>query len=253
MSHSILQRCSVLGLLFTGLALSGCSSLSHKKDEQAVQQIKSVAVVAFQVQRPAPAGIGLNLSGGGLGATQNGSIIPQHDENTDKMYSDLVSAFSEKLKWNVMKPEKMKSQAGYLAAYKKTMEGWQNKMGPGAGIKQFIVDGVMDFDGPRILDVAGRDQLIDALGVDALVVSSINVYLDGTTVMGIGGRHPVSRLSFMVYRKGDASPVWFEGNIDGEKEESVGKTGFWDEELLAKLAVKSARTAYAKIGDTNVQ
>jgi hypothetical protein len=240
-----------LTVLASLVPLAACSSLTHSKDEVAVSQIKKVAIVAFSANEPASAQIGLNLGSGKLEGAQGGTMIPQNDPAVDSMYADLCKSFKHQLKWNVMDPKLMTTHNGYRDAFDKTMKGWQNKMPPGGGRKQFIVKDVMDYDSPRILDVAGRDALIQALGVDALVVARVDVDLNGTTVMGIGSRHPQSNLSFSIYRKGDEKPVWFEGGIKGEEmEESVGKTGFIDEALLQKLALKSIQTAYAKIGLT---
>ena len=67
--------------------------------------------------------------------------------------------------------------------------------------------------------------------------------------LGIGARHPQSRLSFMLFTPGTSSPDWFEGGIDGEESKtSVGATGFIDEDLMNRLALQSAQEAYAKIG-----
>jgi hypothetical protein len=229
-------------------ALVGCSGLSHRKDEAAVSHVKRVAVVAMSVYEPASAGIGLNLNSGKLHGTAGGSLIPQTDAHVDTMYTEFGKAFEKNLGWQVMGRDQMTGNKGYIIAYDRTMKGFQNKMPPGEGMKQFNVTKVMDFDGPRILDFAGREALIQALKVDAIIVGRMQVFLSGTTVMGIGSRHPQTQVMFNMYSKGVEQPIWFEGNLQGDEMESVGKTGFIDEKLLGELALKSAKTAFAKIG-----
>jgi hypothetical protein len=88
--------------------------------------------------------------------------------------------------------------------------------------------------------------------VDSIVVARVNVSLTGTSVMGLGDRFPQSRVSFQIYTRGQEKPVWFDGEIDGEvSRESVGSTAFFDEDLLGRLAAKSADTAFHKIGNVS--
>lgn len=217
------------------------------KQESEVKAIKKVAIVSFSAYLPQSAKVGLNLSSGKLGATEGGSLIPQNSENIDQMYEEFAKSLKANLGWNVYKTKDMIVHPGYTNAFRKTMEGWQNKMGPGEGTTQFLVKGVMDYDGTRILDTNGRDELINDLGVDAIITARVDVMLNGTKVLGIGARHPQSRVSFQVHTKGKSTPVWFDGGVDGDEMESVGSTGFIDNGLLEKLALQSAKSAYTKI------
>ena len=106
----------------------------------------------------------------------------------------------------------------------------------------------MDFDSARIMGAEGRTALAKALGVDSIIVAEVDIQLKGTTVMGIGSRYPQARLSFQVYSPEQENAVWFDGGIEGdEAKESVGKTAFLDEEILNRLTVKSASSAFRKI------
>jgi hypothetical protein len=233
---------------------SGCGLIKTRdKDEASVQTIKRVAVVAFDVTQPASKKLSLNLSKGRLEGAAGGSWLAQQASHVDQLYADLGQSFRANLKWNVMKPELMKANPGYVKAYKDTMEGWQNKMPPAQGDNLFLVTGVMDGDALRILGPEGRDALIDALNVDAIITADIRTVIHGTSIMGIGAQHPSANLSFWIYTKGKEKPVWFEGQIEGdEAPESIGATGFINETLLNQLVSKSAKTAFAKIGQTKV-
>ncbi|MGE3975490.1 MAG: hypothetical protein AB7F59_13275 [Bdellovibrionales bacterium] len=236
-------------LAMIALAMISCSGLTHFKDEAAVGEIKKVAVVAFMVQQPSSASLGVDLSKGQLKAGNTANFMPTEGTHADLMYTDLSEALKKNLRWNVMDKKTMASNAGYVKAYKQTMDGWQNKMPPGEGMNQFLVAQVMDAEGPRILDMKGRDELIEALKVDAIMVARVNVILNGTSIMGLGSRYPQSKVSFFVYKKGVEKHIWFDGGIDGEESKtSVGGSAFIDETLLSNIAVASAKTAFAKIG-----
>jgi hypothetical protein len=241
---------TVAGLTLTALLLSSCGVFkTREKNEAAVQKVKTVAVVAFSAYQPASAHIGLNLGSGKAEGAAGGSMIPQNSEHIDQMYEDIAKAFGKNVGWNVLDVKKMMNSAAYQKAFKATMEGWQNKMPPGAGQNHFIVKNIMDFDAARILDVKGRDELLKGLGVDAIIAVRVQVDLSGTTVMGVGSRYPAAKTAFYVYEEGNAKPIWFEGNLDGEtSKKSVGKTGFIDEKLLNTEALVSARTSFEKIG-----
>lgn len=238
-----------LPLLILPLA-SGCGLFKvREKNDVEVAKIHKAAVVAFSVLEPASAAVSLSLSKGRTEAVAGGSMITQHSDHIEDMYANMRTELSKNLHWEVLDEAPMITNAGYQTAYDKTMKGWQNKMPPGAGEKQFAVKDVMDFDSGRILGPEGRDALIQALGVDAIVVAHVDVQLSGTTVMGIGSRYPQSRVSFQVYARGQEKPVWFDGGVEGDvSQESVGATGFIDEDLLGRLAAKSAVTAFQKIG-----
>lgn len=241
------MRFLVLGLT---IALFGCGVMKvREKDEAAVKGVKRVAIVAFMTQQPGSATVGLNLSKGQVEGGSNASMFAKSSDHAEQMYDALAEQLKKNLRWSLQDKKSMISNPGYTKAYKQTMEGWQNKMPPGQGMNQFLVSQVMDADGPRILGLSGRDELIDALKVDGILVVRITTSLNSTSIMGIGNRYPQSRVSFQLFSKGKEQPIWFDGQIEGEESKtSVGKTAFIDEKLLSDLAVDSAKTAFSKIG-----
>ena len=235
--------------LFICLILPACGGLKTRdKDERATSQIKNAAVVAFMVDEPAAATLGLNVGSGKVKGMHGGSMISKNASEVDQMLAALQGTLKDQLHWKVQGTSEMVARPGYLAAYDRTMKGFQNKFPPSSGQNRFLVPKVMDFDSVRILGQEGRDQLITALGVDAIVAVRVDVILKGTTFAGIGARHPQSQFSFYVYSKGKEAPIWFEGRIAGEEaKESVGSTGFIDEQLLSELALRSAHTAFRQL------
>jgi hypothetical protein len=182
------------------------------------------------------------MKGGG------GGIVSQSPES-NQMYESIIKAFADKTKWKVTASSVLKKNTGYQAAYDRTMKGFQNKYPVSSDQQKYTVDSIMDNDSLRILGVEGRNALMKALGVDALITAQVDVFLKGNTVMGIGSRYPQARLSFQLYTPNADRADWFEGNLEGEEAKvSVGKTAFFDEKILNEQALQSARTAFAKIG-----
>lgn len=229
--------------------LTGCGAFKVRdKNVAEVEKIKKVAVVAFTMDEPAPVQIGLNLGSGKLEANKGGSALTENSPHVDQLLSDLEKAVQSKLRWQVLEHKKMLSNGAYTKAYQDTMEGWQNKMPIPEGQSRFVIDKMLDQDALRIMGPQGRDALIAALGVDAIMMAKINVHIEANTIMGIGSRYPKSSLSFYVYKKGTENPVWFDGQVEGEtSKESVGKTNLFNASDMHRLAAESAKTAFLKI------
>jgi hypothetical protein len=222
----------IIGLLV--LSSAGCAGLTHKKDAVATSTIKRVAVVGFSTIEPAPA--------------FNSGTMQQKDPHIEQIFQDLNASLHTTMNWTILDATKMKANPAYDADYHKYMDGFQNKMPPGKGEKDFIANGIMDDQCTRIMGMAGRDALMKALNVDAIFVARLTIQINGTSVMGIGARHPQAKLSFSLYKLGVENPVWFEGGVDGEEQPSVGSTGLSvDEGLFAQYAINSSKTAFAKI------
>ncbi|MEZ4816232.1 MAG: hypothetical protein R3A80_13685 [Bdellovibrionota bacterium] len=233
--------------LFT---LSSCGTFKvRNKDNAQVSSIKTVALVGMDVVEPVPKELGLNLGSGKVEADSAGGIgkFQQKSSHVEAMYQELHRALGLRLKWKVLPKQSMINNAGYKAAYTKTMKGWQNKMPPGQNQAQYVVEDVLDYDALRIMGQDGRDKLISDLGVNAIMVAKVYITLGGTSIMGFGPRHPKSTLTFQVYKKGIEAPVWFDGNVEGKEGDSVGATGLWSVEKLHKEGLDSAIDAFSKI------
>lgn len=227
------------GVAIFYLFISACGSIKVRdKNVAEVSQVKKAAVVAFSLVQPKP----VNLSFDSIDST-----------HVEEIYSDLMKSFEKKLNWSLLSSLELKKQKGYQTAFNKTMKGWQNKMPVPQDQTQFVPEQIMDFDSVRILGVNGRNELCDQLNVDAIIAAKVNIIIEGTTVMGVGKRYPKAQLSFFVYKRGQETPIWFDGRIEGAKSEtSIGMTGFMDPKLLNELAVKSAKSAFSKINEKSV-
>lgn len=238
-----------LPYLLSATLTMGCAGLATKsRSEAEIQKIKKVAVVAYTATLPASATLSLDVGTGKTGASQGGSTLTANSAETERMLVDFTKALEKSQGWKTVDIQTMVKNPGYLEAYKKTMEGWQNKMPPGAGgTVDYVVPKVMDWNGPRILDFDGREKLMVDLGVNAIAMLKVNVTLKGFSVAGIGARKPVARAHIEVYHAGNPRPVWFETFEGSEPTEHVGMTAFIDEQKLQKLSLASVQSAYEKM------
>jgi hypothetical protein len=225
---------------------SACSGLAiREKDQASVGQVKRVAVIGFESVQPMATHAELAK------IVEKGSdALEQTDPHADQMYADLVNSLSSQMNWKIVDRRSMLSNATYKKLYTQTMTGLQQTHMPvGPDSKKMLAKEIMEADAGRRMAVAGRDELMNALGVDALVVTRIDVELSGFRIFGFGPQYPQSRATFIMYGKGREKPVWHDGWIEGDKmDQSIGSTRFFDNKLLSELAVKSAKTAFAKIG-----
>ena len=238
-----------IALLGATVLLTACGSIKTKdRNVEQTTQIKRAAVVGFVADLPARSGISLSANTGNMGGAAGGSMIPKESARTEEMLKEINKAFGQRLKWTMLDVSKLPENASYKEAYKKTMEGFQNKFPPSAGTNRFLVKNMMDFDSLRILPQADREKLMRDLKVDAVIATRLDVVLNGTTVMGVGSRYPQAKLFFQVFKMGQERPVWFETLEGKEMEESIGKTGLTlDEEKAAVLGLESLRAGLTKL------
>ncbi len=229
---------SLILVLAFGFVSSGCGGMSKYKEQDKVAGIQKAAVVAIGVYQPA-------LEGGFLG-TRSGKLMVD-SPHAAMIYKDLVAELQKNLGWKMLSFDQVRGASVMASAFERTMKGFQNKVPPGAGENLYRAEGMLDQDSPRILGPKGRDELIDGLKVDAIVVVTVRTAIKGTTVMGIGSRKPQALVTLAVYRRGQEKPVWFDGQIEGDvSTESIGvSTG---KDALDALVMQSSKTAFMKIG-----
>jgi hypothetical protein len=225
-------------LCFLSLIFISCGSMTYNKKEDKVSKIHKVAVIATEIDQTAAKELSLNLGSNKLEGGSGGSMINQYSDHADK----ILKSFSD--------INKMKTQSAYQANYEKLMKGWHNRMPPGAEINRFLIKDLLDTQAVRIMGQEGRDQLIKDLAVDAIVVINIRLLIESTTFMGIGNRYPYTMATMSVYTLGEEAPVWFDSTLKSQiSKTSVGKTGFFDEDLFKKLSIETSAEAFKQIGN----
>lgn len=218
-------------LLIAPLFFLSCAS-TRKLETTQIKSVRSFAITGFSAYLPFS-----NLS-------SNAAV--KHSAATDEMYDSMGSKMSAFLKAKAIKRSDLVTQPAYVKAYDATMKGFQNKNIDMSSMR-YEVDKVMDNDCIRLLDVTGREQLMKALNVDALVSLEVRVSLAGMTVMGLGTRKPQTQVFIQMFKRGIETPIWFETLVGETSNESVGATGFINEDKLRELALASFKTALVKM------
>ncbi len=233
--------------------LTSCASIKvggGSYEPEKVQQIRSAALVGVEVVEP-EAFDPLKPSGkiAGSGNTMMGNMkssIAEPAEGKAPYYKNMHDFLKKNLKWNMVEMQAVTRNPVNKEFYKNTSSGFQQKSMIDYREGNFTVPDVMDFDAVKQIGQSGREKLMDALKVDALVSYRVHVTLSGTTVMGIGSMYPQSILQFQVYKRGIEKPVWEDLQAEGVPgEESIGKTRLTlDVSKLNEEGIASAETAY---------
>ena len=181
-------------LLVFPLIVVSCAIKSKVRDDAQMKDLKKVAVIGFNASIPA------GIAGG--------SIEKITSAETDKMFAEFNKALVKQFNWQVLDADTMKRQPAYVRAYDMTMKGWQNKSMVDPNRRNFVIEGIMDTESLRQMGKEGRDQLMQALRVDSLIVATVGTYFESFTVMGIGNRYTQARVYVQMYKKGAEDITW---------------------------------------------
>lgn len=243
-------RFSNVALLSLALLLaSGCATMGRSRNEEEIAKVKKAAVVAYVMKAPASNRMSLSLNSGKMQGAIGGSSFYQKSEQANLIFADFQPAFASASRWNLVPTGYVKENGTYTSKAQPMMAIVQIRDLPPAGENWYLVDKLMAPQALELLDRNSKNQLMAGLGVDALVAVEVKTeFAGGFKFLGLGGHHPQSTMRFKVYTRDNDEPAWTEW-IQGDKtEESTGLTGFMSEEDMLKLARKSARQAFAKIG-----
>jgi len=237
------------GFLSALILLNGCSTLSVKKED--MTSIKKVAITGFGSTQDMPAGLVFSLGSKSESPGSNLTVLgPEEEKHVNQMYQDLATTLEKNLKWNVLSRDDVAHSSRYKNIYTQKMEGWHSRPVAGENTHLYHPSGIADAWIMRQLDQKERDQLIDELNVDALILASVRVTLEDQgglkKLVGAGELHPKASLYFEIYKKGIEEPVWRDTWARGEStSEGVGHIlGVTDVDALKKASIVAAWNSY---------
>lgn len=235
-------------LCAVSLSLMSCSTMSRQRDDAEYKKVKSAAVVAFILKEPASDVLAVDIGSGAKGAQLGGSSFYQTSTSADQSYQDLTAYLSKQTGWSVLALNDVQHNKYYTDEATKLMAPIKILHAPPSGSNWYLAKDVM---APSAAEIGGREErnkLMNALGVDAIVVATVDVSIKGGfSLNGLGPRKPQSNFVMKVYERDHDKPIWNE-EIQGEKsEESLGWIGFIDEKRMDQLAAESTKTALARI------
>lgn len=243
-----------LVLLFAA-SFIGCAHGGKNYDEASVSKVRKTAIVGFTLlQEAAVKDIPLPPMPGGMGSNIPG--INTFAKVTDHAASVLAvyeKTMHDKRKWNVVPAATVASNSVYSAMFAGKMVNWKNKMSPKKDTQMLMVEGMLDQETADRLNKNERDQLMQSLGVDSLVIIKVAVDLrkpGGLSLNGVGqsSLHPFATAYFTLYTKGSEKPVWeaWHETKGGEQAVSSGGSRI-DQERMDTLSKASAKTAFSEL------
>jgi hypothetical protein len=232
-------------------ATTACSTLSV--DKARIAHIHKVAVVGFSVEQQMPTGIAFNFgSHRSADPGFHGSSV-QPADHADAIYAELGRVLHREMKLTVIDRKVIAKNAAYAEFFDHSMHGWQNRPPVGSHVSCFGADGVTDAWPVDRMDPAARQDLMKALGVDALAVATVRISLkEGgglERMVGAGQYMPQARVAFTLYDDSGQDPVWRDAAAIGEtlKEGTEHVLGAADVKELNRLAIAAADKAFAKL------
>jgi hypothetical protein len=219
------QRLPSLVAFVLMCSFAGCSTVQFKKDQLAATTRLAVIGFSGSVEIPDEGGA-KNKVGSLLNAVKtskdvlSGSSETRRVEQGERVYDTLVRRLQEGTGWTVVPRETLKND-----------EEYQNVLKRAAG-RPGVHDGgfqrpkeVMRDDFVKELEPAGRKELMQRLGVDAVAVARVRYVKGGTSGVSIGGFgktsvYPKAIASLTVY-DASGSAIWEEQWAEG-KPSSLG-------------------------------
>jgi hypothetical protein len=241
----LFRQTLVLGFL---LVLSSCAGMGRVYDAGAMSSARKVAVVAVDVVQPEEFNIlKPSSSGGGSGPMSQMNIaIATPSPHVNEYADDFRSLLIEGRHWNVLPRAKVETNAAVQKYIKDTTEGFQSTQPIPARMTKFRGPGLLDVDSANKIGQAARDEIMQSLGVDTLALARYDIQLNGTSIMGIGNKHPQANMIVTVYARGVEKPIWRDSAQGQEMEGSVGKTNITlDFNVMKDLSIKSSHKAFA--------
>lgn len=232
------------------LMCGGCASLKVQKDE--VAKIKKVAVVGFSIVQDDPPKPQISF-----GATddyqQSGTAAHCEDAaHANLVLEGLNNQLKTKMKWTVLDS----NQVNKNTIIQERMKWQKSSLRP----LELIPNNTECFVSAKIpekfaldrFDFPQRQKLIESLGVDAIVIASIRVVYENTSMLkmvGGGNFRPRSTLNYHLYNAKQEDPIWMDTWARGEPtaegtSQFLGMTN--NNELNAKV-VSSAQSAFSEL------
>jgi hypothetical protein len=216
-----------------------------------VASVKKVAVVAVDVVQPEEFNLFNHTNAGGPGPMGQMNIaIATPSEHVDEYADDFRQELKKKRGWNTIPRSEVANNSVIAKYIKDTTEGLQSTQPIPAHMTKFRAPDLLDVDSANKIGQAARDEIMQSLGVDALAFARYDIQLNGTSIMGIGNKHPQANMIVTIYQRGMEKPIWRDQAQGQEMDDSVGKTNITlDFNLMKKLGIESSHKAFGEIAD----
>jgi hypothetical protein len=237
-------------LIFSAAVLGGCSMTKVKVDPQGLGQAKKVAIVGFHLLVEEPKSIMGDINK--IKDLAHGKVdgANQESDAADQLYGDLATRLSREMNWQVKSAADVRANALYKQLVVQYTTGLQIGGTPhGENMHQLRPHGILDSE-PLISKISQgkREELMDALGVNALVGDFVIATLKNESSLGgMIGRakyKPHTQNIIRVYVRGKKGPVWFDTWAWGDGDEAIQASANYisDEALLKQVRISSEKS-----------
>ncbi len=213
-------------ITFAALALmlsSACSTLSVNKAELA--NVKSAALVGFGADisalQPRDEGSNRGVMGtinavNKIRKMSDGRSFEERHAQADGSYRLFVERLAKDLGWKVLSATETSSNAEYTTEYQnRTAKKWMASTTEALGSKLYVKGIMWDQDAQR-LSAEDRARLMEALGVDAIAIATVELKVGKTTGFGRYTRYPAAVIKLAVYDRSHPDPIWSDRYAPGD-------------------------------------
>jgi hypothetical protein len=222
--------------LLAALLFVACTPRTFLAKPEALNPIRSVAIIGFDTYVSADIGAKLNKLMGPdlLIQTLSSGWKPNVASPIDAKgaYGVMAERLSSELGVRTLGYEEVAGSEAYAALFKKYL--YEHSVG------NLRVDGILSGEGARKLTVEERESLRKALGVDAVMAVELSYWVDDAGIVSeVGGERLWGRIDAVMFADGP-EPIWRD-EADGERTKK-GLPPLVHQEALAdiKIAVEEA-------------
>jgi len=237
--------------IFSMMLASGCASTAVVS-RRGVNKVKTAAVISYvenmqfsATNKDTPSFLTTAASAINTVEVLSGEAEQQGSERAQRAYDELRMKIGQTLKWNVLEAQTLRDNSTYSASYTKWLNDQPSILKASIDMAGGAVPGVM-WAAPGVgPTMQQRDEIMDALGLDAAIIAQVNYRVGSTSgfsIAGIGNqeKHPQVYVQLKAYARSQEEPIWSDGYAAGQStEEGVATmtSGIGDHtELFLKAA-----------------
>lgn len=237
------------------VTICSCTSGGVLKADR-LQQNKRVAIVGYELIQMGPADLSLkgiltHQDSGGFGKP----AVIKKDAHAVNIYKTSTQSLADDFKWNVVSYESLSAHSQYQTVFKDRMSGFRNLPTVPENFVIHHAQGIMDWGAVERMDDNGRASLAKNLGVDALVLVSLQSEPERSGLLGVlkGAKFkPFSTLRLRIYDANGAEVLWNAGGILGDTVEGDATIAGGENNIgrVNQLVTDSVRIVWKKALET---
>ncbi len=251
--------------LFTVAALAlatGCSTLKTQRSR--LDGVQTAAVIAYSADvdlnngRNNQAGnggvIGMVNAATAISDMSSGEMQREREDQAVGTYESLLANITQGTGWKLIQREQITAHPRYMAAFETYKSNFSGLTGTMGSIRQ-VPKLLMHHIGVALTE-AERQEIMDGLKVDAVIVVRVRFVRGGSTGFSIGGIGktgvlPKAIVDLTAWDRQGGEPIWRDSWAEGEAGSTGIETtmGVVDDDQLTQGMEEAAQLAYQVLMD----